>query len=295
MKNILTFDIEDWYHPNLANKEALAKLPAQDRVVEPTLHILNMLEETENKATFFVVGDVARKFPELLQEMLVRGHEVASHGFEHNLVYNYTKIQFETDIAQSLEAIEKAVGTAVLGYRAPSWSLNQATPWAWEVLAAHGFRYDSSMYPFKTFLYGSNESPMFDYEIEIQNGKTVREIPPSVVEMFGKRIPFSGGFFFRVLPVWFVDRCIARINKRYGKPAVIYLHPWEIDVDQPRLDVSAKERFILYANIAKTENKLRKLLKKRSFTSMKDYYSFDRNETSALQPSTRDKLTENIK
>jgi len=288
MKNILTFDIEDWYHPNLTNPEALAKLTIKDRVVEPTLKILNMLDDTRNRATFFVVGDVAEKFPDLVKEIVIRGHEVASHGFRHNLVYDYTKTQFETDIENSLTVLESAAGRKILGYRAPSWSLNDKTPWAWQVLADHGFQYDSSLYPFKTFLYGSNASPMFKYDIEIRNGKQFTELPPSVIEIVGKRLPFSGGFYFRVSPLWYLNWCIRRINKK-GQPALIYLHPWEIDVEQPRLDVSAKERFILYANLDKTEEKLLAVLQQQEFISIKEHLSLRQEvldkEATSLAPN----------
>ena len=280
MINIMTFDIEEWYHSNLTDLKALAKFKIEDRVVDLTLRILDLLDETKNSATFFVLGDVAEKFPELALEIINRGHEVGSHGYRHNLVYNYTKAQFEEDIRRSVDVLGKAINRKILGYRAPSWSFNESTPWAWDVLNENGFQYDSSMYPFKTFLYGCNESPMFKYKKELQNGSTLTELPPSVIDFWGKRLPFSGGFFFRVSPLWYVNWCIRRINK-LGNPAVIYLHPWEIDVEQPRVDVSAKDNFILYANLRKTEMKLRSLLKQHSFVSMKKYLSLDQQELSA--------------
>ncbi|NIT72231.1 DUF3473 domain-containing protein [candidate division KSB1 bacterium] len=274
--NLLTFDIEDWYHPNLAEIGSAKDIEPEDRVVEPTLRIIKMLERTNNKATFFVLGEVAEKFPELVQEMIRKGHEVASHGYRHNLVYNYTKYQFETDIEQSVEILEKAINQKVIGYRAPSWSLNRSTTWAWKVLHSFGFKYDSSLYPFKTFLYGDDTSPRFDYTIQIEDGKTLKEIPPSAVEVFGSRMPFAGGFFLRVTPLWYVRWCISHYNKQ-GKPAVIYLHPWEIDLEQPRLALSAKERFIMYANLRNTERKLFQIMKKYDFTSIRDYFAFDRD------------------
>lgn len=271
IKNLLTFDIEDWYHPNLTEPELLAQIEIEHRVSEPTLRILNMLDETDNTATFFVLGDVAEQFPELVAEMVKRGHEVASHGFRHNLVYNCTRDQYETDLSRSVGLLEGITGRKVLGYRAPSWSLNDRTPWAWEVQKALGLQYDSSLYPFKTFLYGSNESPRFDYAITLQDGEEFKEIPPSVAQILGKRVPFSGGFFMRVMPLWFIRRYIRQYNNA-GQPAVLYLHPWEIDVGQPRLPVSASKRFILYANLERAEVKLRKLLEKYQFTSIRDHY-----------------------
>ncbi|MFQ5649772.1 MAG: polysaccharide deacetylase family protein [bacterium] len=274
MKNILTFDIEDWYHPNLADKELLNDLPLEDRVEAPTLRILNMLDETNNKATFFVVGDVVEKFPNLVAEMVRRGHEVGSHGHRHNLVYQVTKAQFETDLTQALKTLEKITNRRVLGYRAPSWSLGQRTPWAWHVLNELGFAYDSSLYPFETFLYGDNGSPRFEFQVELPDGGTFREIPPSVAEVLGKRLPFSGGFFFRVVPYALIKWGI-RQHHAVGKPAVMYLHPWELDVDQPRLKVDARKRFILYANLDKTERKLQRLLREFRFVSIRDYLGLD--------------------
>lgn len=271
MKNILTFDIEDWYHPNLADKDLLSSLPQEDRVEAPTLRIINMLEDTNNKATFFVVGDVAEKFPHLVQKIVDSGHEVSSHGYRHNLVYDYTRVQFDTDIGKSVELLSSITGQPVLGYRAPSWSLGKKTPWAWEVLHAHDFIYDSSMYPFETFLYGDNSSPRFDYEIPISKNVSLREFPPSVAEILKRRVPFSGGFFFRIVPYACIKMAIRQYNRR-NRPAIIYLHPWEIDVDQPRADVDMKRKFILYANIEKTEAKLMKALREFSFTSIQDYY-----------------------
>ena len=279
--NLLTFDIEDWYHPTLAYKDFLDREKIEHRVVEPTLRIINMLEETNNKATFFVLGEVAAKFPELVQEIVRTGHEVASHGYSHNLVYSYTKYQFETDIRRSLEVLETATNKKVLGYRAPSWSLNEKTPWAWEVLNASGFKYDSSMYPFKTYLYGDNNSPRFEYEIELENGDRIKEIPPSAVEILGRRFPFAGGFFLRVVPTWCVNWGIRQYNA-LGRPAVVYLHPWEIDVNQPRLDLDAKERFIMYANLAKTESKLARLLARYKFDSIGNCFSFSNSPEGSL-------------
>lgn len=275
MKNILTFDVEDWYHPNLADLEKLPGVKIENRVLEPTFKILNMLDATGNKATFFVLGEVAEKFPELLREIVQRGHEVASHGYRHNLVYNCTKSQFETDLETAVSLLQKVTKQKVLGYRAPSWSLHKkTTPWAWEVLDSVGFVYDSSIYPYKTFLYGDVEAPRFAYQIDLAAGKHLTEVPPSVAELFGKRLPFSGGFFFRVVPYRFIKWSMKQYN-RANVPAVIYLHPWEIDTGQPRLPVGIKKRFILYANIKRTEMKLGKLLDEFRFTTMKDYFGFE--------------------
>ncbi|MFQ5601723.1 MAG: XrtA system polysaccharide deacetylase [bacterium] len=288
MINLLTFDIEDWYHPTLAYGDSLDTKNIEPRVVEPTLRILNMLEQTKNRATFFVLGEVAEKFPDLVKAMIDQGHEVASHGFCHDLVYDYTKYQFETDIKKSVEVLEGITNQKVQGYRAPSWSLNSHTDWAWEILHEHGFQYDSSLYPFETYLYGDNSSPRFQYEIELKDGEKLIEIPPSALEVMQKRLPFSGGFFLRIFPLWYIYRGIRQYNNQQ-KPAVMYLHPWELDVEQPRLTLKAKDRFILYANLKNTEKKLRRLLQKIKFTSIKEYLSLlgcSPNSFSQVLPSS---------
>ncbi|MCG8604722.1 polysaccharide deacetylase family protein [bacterium] len=269
-KHLLTFDIEDWYHPTLAHRDGHLKGELEDRVVEPTLRIISLLHKTNNKATFFVLGQVAEKFPDLIREMVQHGHEVGSHGYAHNLVYDYTKYQFETDIARSIEVLQKAADITVFGYRAPSWSLNQRTPWAWQVLKSFGFSYDSSLYPFKTYLYGDNEASRFEYEIEIENDDPIMELPPSAIEVGGRRLPFAGGFFLRVAPLWYI-RFGLRQYEKFGRSAVVYLHPWEIDVDQPRLPASRRDRFIMYANIERTEAKLLYLLERYRFDSIANY------------------------
>lgn len=280
--NILSFDIEDWYHPNLAQEELLRHLTLEDRVEAPTLRILNMLDDSENRATFFVLGEVASRFPDLVKEIQLRGHEVASHGFEHNLVYDYTKDQFETDLGRAVEILHNLTGEKVRGYRAPSWSLGEKTPWAWRVLRSFDMEYDSSVFPFKTFLYGDSTAPRFEYEIQLGNGETIRELPPSVMRLFGQRVPFSGGFYFRFLPYQVIKAGIRHCN-RGGNPAVIYLHPWEIDIEQPRLKLGAKDRFIMYVNLNKTEQKLQRLLHEHNFVSIHEYFSSTRTESRIVQ------------
>ena len=271
MFNILTFDIEDWYHAKLVHRSVSEWQNYKDRVVEPTLKILKLLSRTNNKATFFVLGYVAEMFPELVQKITNEGHEVASHSYGHQLIYNLNEKKFTEDLKRSKNIIEDILGEQILGYRAPSWSFNESTAWVWNILYENGFRYDSSLFPFKVFLYGSNSHPRFLHQKEIEQGKVIFEIPPSVIERFGKRIPCSGGFYFRTLPYWFIRFALNCINKKEHQPAVVYLHPWEIDLDQPRFTIGLRNRFIQYHNLNKTEIKLKHLLNEFKFTSIKDY------------------------
>ena len=164
MKNILTIDVEDWYHANYqGNQQDVGH--QEERVTDSTLRILNLLDKTNNQATFFVLGEVAEKLPDLIREIQARGHEIASHSFCHRLVYTMNPEEFRADTKKSKEIIENIIGARIIGYRAPSWSLcQQKTPWAFEILQELGFSYDSSMFPFKTFLYGDNQTPIFHHK-----------------------------------------------------------------------------------------------------------------------------------
>ncbi len=268
MNNILTFDVEDWYHGNFLDN-GNNQVDSVDRVIEPTLKIIKILKETSNKATFFVLGCVADKYPELIKKIYQEGHEIASHSYEHKLIYNLDRDKFAADIKKSVNILENITGEKIYGYRAPYWSLYLRTDWAWDVLDKNDILYDSSLYPYKTYLYGDNSIPRFRYEL---SNCSLFEIPPSTLEVSKIRIPFCGGFYFRVLPYWFVKWGINRINKLDKQPAVFYLHPYEIDVKKPKSSQGLRNNFILHANIKKAEQKLFNLLTDFKFVSIKDYY-----------------------
>ncbi len=268
MTNIMTFDIEEWYHSNLSGNDPQRWAQYESRVVDPTLRFVQHLNETGNTATFFILGKVAEKYPEMVRAIRENGHEVASHSYDHQLIYEQTREEFAADLEKSLKVLEDITNEKVVGFRAPSWSINERTQWVWEIMRSNGIEYDSSLYPFKTFLYGSNESPRFAHAIPVDGYEHIFEMPPSVVELFNKRVPFCGGFFLRALPYRFIRWCIHRINQKESQPAIIYLHPWEIDVDIPRLDLGLKETFIKYVNIAQAESKLRRLLEEFRFVSV---------------------------
>ncbi len=269
MDNILTFDIEDWYHGNFLENDHKQTDPI-DRVTEPTLRILNHLKETSNKATFFVLGCVADKYPDLIKHICQEGHEIASHSYKHKLIYNLNRDAFASDIKKSLDTLENIIGEKVYGYRAPYWSLYLKTDWAWDVLRKNGFLYDSSLYPYKTYLYGDKSIPRFKFDLF---HCSLFEVPPSVLEVMKMRIPFCGGFYFRILPYWFVKWGIKRINKIDKQPAIFYLHPYEIDVKKPKSSQGFRNNFILHANIKKAEKKLLDLLRDFHFVSIKNYYN----------------------
>ncbi len=271
MKNILTFDIEDWYHTSLVNSEISQWNQFEDRVVQPTLKIMDMLLQTKNKATFFVLGYIAQRFPELVLKMKKDGHEIASHGYYHQIVYYMNKREFIDDLIQSKEVIENIIQDEIIGYRAPSWSLNQTTDWVWDILYKNGFKYDSSRFPFKTFLYGSRSNPRFLNKIEIENNKEIIDIPPSVLDISGIRIPFCGGFYFRALPYWFIKYAIKRVNIKENQSVLMYFHPWELDAKQPKITKGIIYRFVQYYHLRQMENKLKQLLSEFQFISIKQH------------------------
>jgi polysaccharide deacetylase family protein (PEP-CTERM system associated) len=268
MNNILTFDLEDWYHGNfLDNNDQVHPV---DRIVEPTLRIIDILRKTSNKATFFVLGCVADKHPELVKEVYREGHEIASHSYEHKFSYSRDRDRFATDVKESVDTLENIIGAKIYGYRAPYWSLYLETDWAWEVLRQNGLLYDSSLYPYRTYLYGDSTIPRFRFDL---HNCSLFEIPPSILEISKVRIPFCGGFYFRILPYRFVKWGISRTNQLDKQPAVFYLHPYEIDVEKPRSSQGIRNNFILHANIKRAERKLWSLLMDFSFVSIRDYYN----------------------
>jgi len=270
IKNILTCDIEDWYHTSLVNSKFEDWDRYSQRVLESTEKILEILDKTNTKITFFVLGWVAEKYPSLIQTISKTGHEIASHGYRHQLINNLSPDEFNQDLQKSISILSSICGKKINGFRAPSWSISRENEWVFKFLAQNQILYDSSLFPFKTFLYGNNNNPRFFYEINVNSEMKLFELPPSVGEIFGKRIPFSGGFYLRVLPYWLIKKFINSYNKK-NQPAIIYFHPWEIDLDQPHVNLSLRDRFIQYYNISGMEKKLNLLLKDYQFVTVSQF------------------------
>ena len=275
MKNILTIDLEDWYHGNMLEDDTINLIEYESKLIELTEKILFLLDKYENKATFFVLGECAEEFPGLIAEIYKRGHEIASHGYEHKLIYNRSKDYFTKDLKRSIELLENIIGEKVLGFRAPYWSIYKENTWVFDVLENNGIIYDSSLFPFKTHLYGDGSYRRFRHSITNSSNIKIEEIPPSVLKIAGIRIPFCGGFYFRCLPYNFVKYGINRINQIDNNPAVFYLHPYEIDVNKPSASKGLINNFILDFNIKNTEKKFVKLLRDFQFTSIKSYFDFN--------------------
>lgn len=269
MINCLSIDLEDWYQSIETIKFNEWKL-YQSRIVDETQRILLILKGFGVKATFFVVGYVAEQFPELIEEIEAGGHEIATHGYSHRLVYTQTPPEFEEDIKKSIKAITDVCKLRISGYRAPMFSIVKDSLWALDILARQGIRYDSSIYPTKTYLFGIPDAPRYPYEIELENSRKIIEFPLSTARMWGKNIPFGGGFYFRFWPYRFTRALLRKTNEN-GNPAIIYLHPFELDPAIPVLKkITRKRKFIHYFNIDSVENKLKKLLSEFRFSTISD-------------------------
>lgn len=269
MHNALTIDVEDYYHvtafEKYIKKEEWERLPS--RVVDNTLRVLDMADEYSVKATFFVLGWVAERAPQLVRRIEERGHEIACHGYAHGLVYNMGRKAFREDVRRAKALLEDCSGRAVSGYRAPSYSITRKSLWALEVLVEEGFSYDSSIFPIIHDIYGIPGAERHPHGIETASG-VIREFPISTLKFGRYRLPIAGGGYLRLLPAGLIKKGIDHINRKEGRPAVVYFHPWEIDPDQPRIKAGLKSRFRHYLNLEKTEGKIKYLLEGLKFRPM---------------------------
>ena len=258
--NGLSVDVEDWFQVGAfentidrADWDGIAL-----RVADNVRFVLDLFDACKVKATFFTLGWVAEREPAAIRAIVERGHELASHGYDHARVFTMTREQFAADLAKTRAILEDAGGAAITGYRAPSFSIDARTPWAHEVLAEQGYTYSSSVAPIVHDHYGWREAPRFAFRpVE---GNNLVEIPVTTAQIGGRRLAAGGGGFFRVLPYAFSRWAIARVNDRDGRPAIFYFHPWEIDPAQPRVEnAPLKSRLRHYTNLLKMADKLRKL------------------------------------
>lgn len=292
--NALTIDVEDYFQVS-----ALAEVVPRDswptiprRVVANTERILSVLDATQVKGTFFVLGWIAEREPALVRRIAASGHEIASHGYGHQLVYDQTPDEFREDVRRSKALLESLTGQPILGYRAPSFSITDRSLWAVDVLIEEGFRWDASVFPIHHDRYGIPNAPRDPHWIwHHRTGETgyvteparvrpgghtvggfgrLLEIPASTVSMAGTNLPVGGGGYFRLLPYAWTSWGIRRLNRVERRPAVFYLHPWELDPEQPRLPASRLSRFRHYRNLAKTEGRLRRLLRDFAFAPIRD-------------------------
>jgi polysaccharide deacetylase family protein (PEP-CTERM system associated) len=266
MLNAFTVDVEDYYQVQAFADRVDPRRwdDYESRVVVNTRKILRILDERQVRGTFFILGWVAERYPELVREIQRAGHEIGSHGYWHRLVYETTPDEFRRDLVRARDAIEQVVGEPVTSYRAPSFSITRKSLWSLDVLIEQGFQYDSSIFPVHHDKYGIPDAKRFPHVIR-RNGSSLLEFPPSVYRLGKLNFPVAGGGYFRLYPAWLSLRLLGRINRGESQPFVFYIHPWELDPDQPRLRGSLKSRFRHYQNLGRTEAKLRRLLGAFSF------------------------------
>lgn len=267
--NALTVDVEDYFQVSAFRDQVSPDSWPQfeSRVVANTRRVLDVFDDAGVTATFFVLGWVAEHHPQLVREIAARGHEIACHGYSHQLIYGQSQPVFAEETRRAKALLEDQAQTAVNGYRAASFSITAASQWALDVLADNGFVYDSSMYPVRHDLYGMQVQDAGPHRIVAPNGKTLIEFPMTTRSVMGMKVPVSGGGYFRLYPYRLSAHLLKQVNDE-AQPFVFYMHPWEIDPGQPRIRTSLKSRLRHYTNLDLFEKKLRRLLRDFRFTSM---------------------------
>lgn len=269
--NLLTVDVEDWYHDLNPSCWKLC----EDRVVDTTKKILHLIEKRKCSATFFTLGCVAERFPELIEHINDKGHEIATHGHLHTPITNTNKLEFEDDLRKSISVLEHLAKRKILGHRACKFSINRKTAWALDVLKKNGLKYDSSVFPAITPEYGVPGAPVHPYFVSSSNIEEALldgdflEFPLSVLKIpfIQVNVPVAGGFYLRFLPYWFIKMSLRRINKA-GYPGVVFIHPKDLDPQKPRIkDLSWHH----YCGLSNAEEKFAKLLSDFEFTSIENY------------------------
>jgi len=255
-------DVEDWYHP-------LIKDPAEwhryeDRIVPSTVRLLELLEAGGNRATCFVLGAVAERHPELVRRILAGGHEVGSHGYHHQALHGLDPVSFRDDLRRSLEALRNGGAGDVVSYRAPYFSLGRDTAWALGILAEHGLRFDSSVFPLRTGYYGDSRGANRPYA-----WGPLLEFPVVLPRIGGLRVPLSGGFYSRLFPTALVRAGVARVRATGIEP-MFYIHPWEMDPGQPRIRVGAFLTWRHYLRLDRTESMLSEILRRWQWRSLRE-------------------------
>lgn len=273
VRNAMTVDVEDYYQvqafADCVSRQDWNTLPS--RVERNTDQLLAQFDRAGVTATFFTLGCVAKRHPQMVRRIVAAGHELASHGWEHILVHNQSPQAFAADVRQTKELLEDLGGVAVTGYRAATFSIGQRTPWAFDVLAAEGYLYSSSIYPVRHDLYGWPDAPRTPFRPQ---GGALWEIPMTTLRLMDRNLPCSGGGYFRLLPYWLFRQALARVNRTEGLSGIFYLHPWEIDPAQPRIQAAGRlSKFRHYVNLGKTEARLDRLLRDFSWDRMDRVYA----------------------
>jgi len=270
--NALTVDVEDYFQvtalaPSIHRDSWISR---ESRVVGNTQKLLAIFEEFDVRGTFFVLGWVAERYPQLIRDIAARGHEIACHGYSHRLVYEQSPGEFYQETHRAKNLLQDITGSAVLGYRAASYSIVRESLWALDILVELGFVYDSSIFPVRHDRYGIHDAERAPHRMATPTGKSIVEWPLATARILGFRLPVAGGGYFRLFPYGLSRWGLASINRRELRPFIFYLHPWEIDPAQPRVSASWLSRFRHYTNLGKCEERLRRLLAEFRFSTARD-------------------------
>src|SRR5579859_79289 len=270
IKNGLSVDVEDYFHP-----EAIAAHfgrsnwdTMESRVVGNTHRVLDLLGKHNARGTFFVLGWVAERFPKLVREIHGYGHEIGCHSYWHRLIYRLTPDEFREDTRRAKDAIESSVGVKVIGYRAPSFSVTKSSLWSLEILSELGFEYDSSIFPIRHDLYGIHDHSRSPCRYGKGGRWNMVELPISTWRLGSVNLPFGGGGYLRIMPFAYTRRAFRRVNEGEKQPAVVYFHPWEIDPEQPRLEVPLRSRLRQYTNLSGMSKRVTMLLQNYKFVPL---------------------------
>ncbi|MEZ4866022.1 MAG: DUF3473 domain-containing protein [Caldilineaceae bacterium] len=265
MTNVFSVDLEDWFQGLTSTNPQVARWPTlESRVVQATERLLTILRTYRVQATFFVLGYVADQHPALIERICSEGHEIGVHGYYHRFVHHLTPDLFTQELEQAIAAIMRITGVQPVGHRAPYFSINARTPWAFGCLQAAGMAYDSSVFPTRSLLYGFPGAPRFPYRIAEHD---LVEFPISTLRLGRATLPMAGGFYLRALPYWVTRWAIRRLQQS-GQPVILYSHPWELDTGQQYAAVTPRERITHYGGRRGLEAKLHRLFSDFAFTTM---------------------------
>lgn len=284
--NAMSVDVEDYFQVSAFDRVVPRSSWSgrESRVVANTERLLGIFDATGVRATFFVLGWVAEAYPHLVRRIAQLGHEVASHGNRHDLVYNLTLDEFRDDIRRAKAVLEEVAEVPVVGYRAPSYSITERSLWALDVLIEEGYTYDASIFPIHHDRYGIPDAPRHFHVREGSAGSIV-EVPASTVRYGGVNLPTGGGGYFRLLPYAVTRWAFRRVNQVEGRPVIFYLHPWEIDPNQPRIAAGPLTRLRHYTNLGQTERRLRRLMSQFAFTTVREVVGIDLADTATAVPA----------
>lgn len=274
--NAFTVDVEDYFQVSaFADQIPLSSWDSMESRVENNTHrILDLLDRHQVRGTFFILGWTAQRYPDLVREISQRGHEIGTHSYWHRLVYDQTPEEFRSDLRQSIDCLESISGEPITSYRAPSFSITNRSKWALKILAEEGIRFDSSIFPVVHDRYGIPDAEPRPHVIELpEMNETLCEFPPSVYRKWNFNLPVSGGGYFRLYPLKMTLNIFQQINSRMETPFMFYIHPWEIDPQQPKIKASYRSRFRHYQNLKTTENKLDHLLNHFRFGTLTESWA----------------------